>query len=67
MTPIKLEVDVYTKIILTVIAVALTGQLLLGLVGPREAGATAQVADVNIARIGGMSVFGPELPVKLAK
>ena len=55
--------DTYTKVVLTVIAVALVVLALRPLVEPRPAVASGQM-DVNIVGLGGRTVlFGP-LPVE---
>jgi hypothetical protein len=50
---VVLRIDLYTQIILTVIAVALVGSLLRPILSPTDVVAQGFVQDVNIASIGG--------------
>ena len=57
--------DLYTKIILTVIAVALSGLFLQLSFASKEASAKNECAQVDIARIGGKTVgYGGPIFVK---
>jgi len=64
MKTIELKLDIYTKIILTIIAISLLVIAIEGLFQPRGLSAGGPVSDVNISHVGGRSVFG-SLPVKL--
>jgi hypothetical protein len=66
----KVEVDGYTKFILTVIAVALLGLFLQSFLTPEIASAQKEVINVNIEQIDGRSIDSystPAIKVKLAK
>ena len=51
-------IDLYTKVVLTLIAVALWGLLLKPIFISESVGASTQVLDVNIKEIGGRAVRG---------
>jgi len=55
--------SLYTKVILTIIAVCLIGLLLRPLIIPKTVTAFSQVTDVNIVRVGG-HLIGSKVPVK---
>ncbi len=59
-----MKTDLYTKIILTIIAIL----LLLNLFKPLPVNAyNEQTLNVNIKGINGNSIYGQELPVKIVK
>ena len=55
--------SLYTKVILTIIAVCLIGLLLRPLIIPRTVTAFSQATDVNIVRVGG-NLIGRKVPVE---
>jgi len=61
----KLSLDIYTKIILTVIAVCLLLIVTNMYFTPANLQALQTVQDVNIKSINGSSLWGSELPVNL--
>lgn len=70
MAEVKFEVDRYTKFILTVIAVALLGLLIQGILTPKVASAQKEIIKVNIEQVRGRSVDSystPAIKVKLAQ
>lgn len=62
MKTITLKLDSYSKLVLTVIAIALIGVALRPFL-PSELEANPQVVDVNIAEIGGYSQYGKTLQI----
>jgi hypothetical protein len=61
-----MKVDLYTKIILTVIAVALLGILLQPYLQTSPVNASTGVLDVNISELGGRRIVDT-LPVDIKK
>ena len=62
-----MKLDLYTKIVLTVIAGCLLwGNVLRPIIGISDAHAGKEIIDVNIDKVGGKSVF-KNLPVEIAK
>jgi hypothetical protein len=59
-----MKVDLYTKIILTVIAVALLGILLQPYISTQPVNASTSVLDVNIKELGGRRIVDT-LPVDI--
>jgi hypothetical protein len=51
-----MKLDIYTKLVLTVIALGLWGLLLQPLILPKEVGASSAIIDVNIKEINGKRV-----------
>lgn len=51
-----MKIDTYTKIILTLIAVALWGIFLYPFFGAKESDATTGIIDVNLKQIDGSSI-----------
>jgi hypothetical protein len=51
-----MKIDIYTKLVLTVIALGLWGLLLQPLIMPKEVGASTAVLDVNIKQIDGRNI-----------
>jgi len=65
MKKIVLTLDLYTKIILTIIAVTTTGLLLSFSFGSKEVSAKNENVQVNIAQVGGKLVsYGGPISVK---
>ena len=62
-----MKIDIFTKVMLTLIAVALWGLLLQPLLSPKAVGASTGVIDVNIKQIDGRNINGSALDVNLAK
>lgn len=68
----KTKTDLYTKIMLTVIAVLLTLHLVKDLnwvekatASPAPTAQQGEVIDVNIVRVNGRQIFGSDLPVEV--
>lgn len=59
--------DLYTKIVLTIIAIALWGILLKPIFVSESVGASSQVLDVNIKEIGGRTVSEKILDVNIER
>lgn len=59
--------DLYTKIVLTIIAIALWGFLLKPIFVSESVGASTQVLDVNIKEIGGRTVIEKILDVNIER
>ena len=53
-----MKIDLYTKVVLTIIAIALWGLLLKPIFVSESVSASTQVLDVNIEKIGGRTVGG---------
>jgi len=51
-----MKLDIYTKLVLTVIALGLWGLILQPLIIPKEVGASPSIIDVNIKEINGKRV-----------
>ena len=62
-----MKIDIFTKVILTLIAVALWGLLLQPFVAPKVVGATTGVIDVNVKQIDGRDIIGSALDVNIEK
>jgi len=64
---VRLKIDLYTKFILTVIAVSLLGLLLRPVILPQMAVTARNIQDVNIAKVGGdyIGQFTPPINVRL--
>ena len=59
--------DLYTKIVLTIIAIALWGFLFKPIFVSESVGASSQVLDVNIKEIGGRTVSDKILDVNIER
>ncbi len=57
-----MQVDAYTRFVLTVIALCLVLGLARDLAGPAEA--RGEVVRVDVVRVGGLNVFDGKIPVK---
>ncbi len=62
-----MKTDLYTKIVLTIIAIALWGFLLKPIFISESVGASNQVLDVNIKEIGGRVVYEKILDVNIER
>ncbi|MGH7799864.1 MAG: hypothetical protein ACREOW_04435 [Thermodesulfobacteriota bacterium] len=62
-----MKTDIYTKIVLTIIAIALWGLLLKPLFVSESVSASSQVLDVNIQEIGGRLVNDKILDVNVER
>ena len=62
-----MKTDLYTKIVLTIIAIALWGILLKPIFVSESVGASSQVLDVNIKEIGGRTVSEKILDVNIER
>ena len=62
-----MKTDLYTKIVLTIIAIALWGLLLKPTFVSQSVGASTQVLDVNIKEIGGRAINDKILDVNIEK
>ena len=60
-----MKVDLYTKVILTVIAGCLLWHSIKPVVIPAQAVASNGIQKVDISQIGGVSVYNARLPVKV--
>ena len=67
MKEIKLKVDGYTKIILTIIGICLIGLLLRPILMPEQVIARSQITEVDIVKVGGFYFPGNAVPVKVVK
>jgi hypothetical protein len=63
----ELKIDLYTKFILTVIAISLLGLFLKPIILPRRAAADQTIQDVNIVKIDGHYIgqFTPPINVRI--
>jgi hypothetical protein len=57
-----MQIDFYTKIVLSLIAAALWGLLLVSFLEPENVSATSKVVDVNIVEINNRPVQDSDLP-----
>lgn len=63
-----MKIDLYTKIVLTVIAIALSVLALQPLYLPTATQAAYETMDVNIEAVGGSRIYrGSAIPVKLVE
>ncbi len=62
-----MKTDLYTKIVLTIIAIALWGILLKPIFISESLGASNRILDVNIKEIGGRTVSDKILDVNIQK
>jgi hypothetical protein len=62
-----MKIDIFTKVMLTLIAVALWGLLLQPFMAPKVVGASTGVIDVNVKQIDGRNINGSSLDVNLEK
>lgn len=62
-----MKVDLYTKVILTVIAICFVWHSIKPAVIPGPAAASNGIQKVDIAQIGGVSVYNSTLPVRIKK
>jgi hypothetical protein len=62
-----MNIDIFTKVILTLIAVALWGLLLQPIFSASVVGASTGVIDVNVKQIDGRNIVGTTLDVNLQK
>jgi len=62
-----MKIDVFTKVILTLIAIALWGLFLQPLLTPRVVDASTGVIDVNLKQIDGRDIIGSTLDVNIGK
>lgn len=62
-----MKVDIFTKVILTLIAVALWGLFLQPFLTPRVVDASTGVIDVNLKQIDGRDIIGSTLDVNIGK
>ncbi len=62
---LKLSLDIYTKIVLTVIAVCLLLIVTNIYIKPADLQALQTVQDVNLKYINGSSLWGSEIPVNI--
>ena len=61
----NMKIDLYTKIILTVIAICFVWHSIKPVVIPETAVASNGIQKVDIAQIGGVSVYSARLPVQM--
>lgn len=62
-----LKLDLYTRIILTIIAICLVVIAFRPALGPQPAQASGDVTDVNLNSIGGWSISAGELPIRITQ
>jgi len=52
-----MQIDIFTKFILTAIAIALWGLMLKPIIFPTVVGASSSIIDVNLKEVGGKRVY----------
>ncbi len=60
-----MKIDFYTKIVLTVIAICFVWHSIKPVLIPETAIASNTIQKVDIAQIGGVSVYNSKLPVQI--